>query len=76
MTGCGRRRGVAPGPIPGLKRGPRVLIWLAAQPEDSLFLSVITLAGNERGITRQEGRNPGLAADFRPTGCRIVDPFA
>ena len=46
-------------------RSPRIAAFLAALPEDSLFLSVITLGEIERGIIRQESRNPGFAADLR-----------
>ena len=41
------------------------MAFLAAQPEDSLFLSVITLGEIERGIIRQESRNLNFAADLR-----------
>ncbi len=44
---------------------PRVVAFLATQPEDSLFLSVVTLGEIERGIIRQENRNPDFAADLR-----------
>ena len=46
-------------------RSPRVVAFLATQPEDSLFLSVITLGEIERGIIRQESRNLNFAADLR-----------
>ena len=46
-------------------RAPAVAAWLRAQPEDSLFLSAVTLGEIERGIARQEGRDPGFAADLR-----------
>ena len=46
-------------------RSPRVVAFLATQPEDSLFLSVITLGEIERGIIRPESRNLGFAADLR-----------
>ena len=41
------------------------MAFLATQPEDSLFLSVITLGEIERGIIRQESRNLNFAADLR-----------
>lgn len=40
------------------------MAFLATQPEDSLFLSVITLGEIERGIIRQESRNLNFAADL------------
>ncbi len=46
-------------------RSPRVVAFLAAQPEDSLFLSVITLGEIERGIIHQKSRNSDFAADLR-----------
>lgn len=58
------------------ERAPRVLAWLAAQPEDSLFLSVITLGEIERGIIRQEPRNPGFAADLRAWANRTAMLYA
>lgn len=41
------------------------MAFLATQPKDSLFLSVITLGEIERGIIRQESRNLNFAADLR-----------
>ncbi|PSK82534.1 hypothetical protein CLV79_11250 [Limimaricola soesokkakensis] len=46
-------------------RAPAVAAWLRAQPEEALFLSAVTLGEIERGIARQEGRDPGFAADLR-----------
>ena len=46
-------------------RAPMVATWLRAQPEESLFLSVVTIGEIERGIARQEPRDPGFAADLR-----------
>lgn len=46
-------------------RAPQVARWLAAQVEEELFLSVITLGEIERGIRRQDARNPVFAADLR-----------
>ena len=46
-------------------RAPAVAAWLRAQPEQALFLSAVTLGEIERGIARQEGRDPGFAADLR-----------
>lgn len=56
-------------------RSPRILAFLASQPEDSLFLSVVTLGEIERGIIRQESRNPGFAADLRAWASRIQALF-
>lgn len=56
-------------------RSPQVVAFLAAQPEDSLFLSVITLGEIERGIARQEVRNPGFAADLRAWANRTQTLF-
>lgn len=46
-------------------RAPQVAAWLAARPDDQLFLSAITLGEIERGIARQETRNPDFASDLR-----------
>lgn len=46
-------------------RAPAVAAWLRAQPEEALFLSAVTLGEIERGIARQEGRDPDFAADLR-----------
>lgn len=46
-------------------RAPQVADWLRAQDPDALFLSVVTLGEIERGITRQEGQDPGFAHDLR-----------
>ena len=46
-------------------RAPQVAAWLAGKAESALFLSVVTLGEIERGIRRQEARNPGFATDLR-----------
>ena len=46
-------------------RAPKVAAWLAEKPEESLFLSVITIGEIERGIRLQEPKNPGFATDLR-----------
>ncbi|MFV0361296.1 type II toxin-antitoxin system VapC family toxin [Tropicimonas sp.] len=57
-------------------RAPRVAAWLAAQAEENLYLSVVTLGEIERGIRRQERRDPGFAADLRAWLDRTVSVFA
>ena len=57
-------------------RAPQVAAWLAAQPEDQLFLSVITVGEIARGIRLQEARNPGFAADLTAWLDRTVTLFA
>lgn len=57
-------------------RAPSVAAWLRAQPEEALFLSAVTLGEIERGIARQEGRDPGFAADLRGWLDRTTRLFA
>lgn len=57
-------------------RAPKVAVWLAERAEDELYLSVVTLGEIERGIRRQEGRDPGFAADLRAWLDRTVSVFA
>ena len=57
-------------------RTPQVAAWLAAQAEEDLCLSVVTLGEIERGIRRQEGRDPGFAGDLRVWLDRTVSVFA
>ena len=40
---------------------PRVLEWIAAQDNESLFLSVMTLGEIERGILKKRRTEPGKA---------------
>ncbi|MDK3075429.1 type II toxin-antitoxin system VapC family toxin [Sedimentitalea sp. JM2-8] len=47
------------------ERHDRLAIWLHAQREDELFLSVITIGEISRGIRQQEKINPGFAADLK-----------
>ncbi|WP_128255755.1 type II toxin-antitoxin system VapC family toxin [Falsirhodobacter deserti] len=47
------------------ERAPHIAAWLARQPEDRLFLSVITLGEIARGIGLQQPRNPEFAHDLR-----------
>ena len=57
-------------------RAPQVARWLAARPEEELFLSVITLGEIERGIRRQEARSPAFAAGLRDWVERTVLLFS
>ena len=57
-------------------RAPQVAAWLSAQPEDQLFVSVVTLGEIARGISLQETRNPGFAADLTAWLDRTVTLFA
>ena len=57
-------------------RSPRVVAFLASQPDDSLFLSVITLGEIERGICQQQRQNPDFAADLRAWLDRTMLIFA
>ena len=57
-------------------RAPQVVRWLARQPEQDLFLSVITLGEVERGIVQQDTRNPAFAADLRLWLDRTVALFS
>ncbi|SPJ25466.1 type II toxin-antitoxin system VapC family toxin [Palleronia abyssalis] len=56
-------------------RAPQVATWLAAQEEDALRLSVLTLGEIERGIALQASRNPTFAADLRDWIDRTVLMF-
>ncbi|KZY35028.1 pilus assembly protein CpaF [Roseovarius sp. HI0049] len=56
-------------------RAPKVAAWLATKSEAELFLSVITLGEIERGIRRQEGRDPEFAKDLRHWLKRTVAVF-
>jgi toxin FitB len=57
-------------------RTPRVAVWLKNRAEADLYLSVVTLGEIERGIRRQENRDPGFAADLRAWLDRTVSVFA
>ena len=57
-------------------RAPQVAAWLRSKPEDSLYLSVITLGEIERGIRAQERLNPVFAADLRAWLDRTVRLFS
>ncbi|MDO9638347.1 MAG: type II toxin-antitoxin system VapC family toxin [Pseudotabrizicola sp.] len=48
-----------------IDRAPQVAAWLRGKPEQSLFLSVITIGEIERGIRQQEARNPDFARELR-----------
>lgn len=58
------------------ERAPHVARWLADKPEDSLFLSVITLGEIERGIAQQALRDPSFAQDLRAWLDRTTQLFA
>ena len=57
-------------------RAPQVAAWLRDRPEDSLFLSVVTLGEIERGIRAQERPNPAFAADLRAWMDRTLRLFS
>lgn len=46
-------------------RAPKVAAWLRGKAERDLFLSVVTLGEIERGIRRQEARDPAFAHDLQ-----------
>lgn len=56
-------------------RAPKVAAWLAGKSEADLFLSVISLGEIERGIRRQEERDPDFAQDLRTWLERTVSVF-
>ena len=57
-------------------RAPQVAAWLRGKAEQDLFLSVITLGEIERGIHRQETRDPAFASDLRAWLDRTVLLFS
>lgn len=57
-------------------RAPQVVAWLAGRPEETLYLSVVSLGEIARGIRLQEGRNPVFAADLQAWLDRTVRVFA
>jgi toxin FitB len=57
-------------------RAPLVTRWLAAKPDDSLFLSAITLGEIERGIALQIRRDPAFARDLQGWLDRTTQLFA
>jgi predicted nucleic acid-binding protein len=44
------------------KRSPRISRWMAAQRTTDLYVSVVSVAEIERGITRQRRRDPAFAS--------------
>lgn len=46
-------------------RAPQVAAWLRGRAESDLYLSAITIGEIERGISKQEGRDPEFARDLR-----------
>lgn len=53
-----------------------VAAWLKSQPEDDLYLSVVTLGEVERGIALQAGKQPEFAASLRTWIDQTVRLFA
>lgn len=58
------------------ERSPTLATWLIAQPEETLFISVITLGEIARGIGLQETRNPPFAHDLSEWLTRTETLFA
>ncbi|MFK7838566.1 MAG: type II toxin-antitoxin system VapC family toxin [Sulfitobacter sp.] len=58
------------------ERAQKLAAWLYDQPEDVLFLSVITLGEIARGIRQQETVNPDFAADLHLWLARTETLFA
>jgi len=58
------------------ERRPGLTAWLRQRPEESLFLSVVTVAEIERGIALQSQRDPAFAADLVAWLERTVTLFA
>ena len=57
-------------------RAPQIAAWLRSKPENSLFLSAITIGEIARGIARAEARDPEFAADLRAWLDQTVQVFA
>lgn len=57
-------------------RAPQVADWLRQKPEESLYLSAITLGEIARGIRRQEKLNPAFAEDLSAWLSRTVTLFS
>jgi toxin FitB len=57
-------------------RAPQVVRWLADKPDDSLFLSVITLGEIARGIALQTPHDPVFARDLQAWLDRTIQLFA
>ncbi len=58
------------------ERSAAVASWLKSQPEEDLYLSVVTLGEVERGIALQADKQPGFAEDLRIWIDRTVRLFA
>ncbi|GAA0283828.1 type II toxin-antitoxin system VapC family toxin [Rhodovulum strictum] len=50
--------------------------WLKAQPEEALFISVVTIGEIERGIALQHGKNPGFARDLAAWLATTLEVYA
>jgi toxin FitB len=57
------------------ERHAGVVQWLSGKAVDALFLSVITIGEIERGILRQQGRNPIFAEAFSTWLDRTVETY-
>ncbi len=55
------------------ERAPQVAAFPRGRPEDSLYISAVTVGGVERGIQRQRRRNPDFARDLLVFADRILD---
>jgi len=58
------------------ERAPQVTAWLRCKPDDSLFVSAVTLGEIERGIRLQGRRDPAFADDLRLWMDRTILVFA
>jgi len=58
------------------ERAPQVTAWLRGKPDDSLFVSAVTLGEIERGIRLQGRRDPAFAEDLRLWMDRTILVFA
>ena len=56
-------------------RAPRVAAWLKDRPEDTLYLSAVTIGEIARGIRLQERKAPDFAADLSAWLARTMDVF-
>lgn len=56
---------------------PNVVAWVGAQPNESLFLSAVTVLELEVGVRRLEGRDPRQAERFRSwLDAKVLPAFA